>query len=446
MLKSIEDISSTKKRFTIEIPSDVIEREIVNSLERLRYSVRIPGFRPGKAPMGLIEKRFGKDVEAEVLEKLITEYYKMAIRESGFKPVSMPELETEVDFKRNNPLNLTFTLEVLPKIEQLNYEDISVKDISVDVKDSDIESVLERLQQQRATYEVADKPIEMDDLVDFEFVDCEIVNGENEPVYKEIISKLGNEIFDPDFMEGLIGKKKEDIVEFVKRFDEHYERKEIAGKTFNIKLRIQEVKKKVLPQIDDEFAKDLGFDDLNALKERLKVNILKAKQQEVKRLQKAEIVNKLIEKNPLDVPESLLEKEFQSYIAEGRLSSDVFDEEIEISEDDKSAEVKDSDSLDDKQRQVERLERKIKEKVAKSLKASILINYIGEKEGVIVSDDDVRQGLEGMAKRLDTTPERLMNLYSQKDDLMESLRHSIYEDKVLDLLLSKSIKEKEVNE
>jgi trigger factor len=128
------------------------------------------------------------------------------------------------------------------------------------------------------------------------------------------------------------------------------------------------------------------------------------------------------------------------------LSSDVFDEEIEISEDDKSAEVKDSDSLDDKQRQVERLERKIKEKVAKSLKASILINYIGEKEGVIVSDDDVRQGLEGMAKRLDTTPERLMNLYSQKDDLMESLRHSIYEDKVLDLLLSKSIKEKEVNE
>lgn len=444
MLKTVEDISSTKKRFVIEIPSDVIEREITSSLERLRYSVKIPGFRPGKAPMNLIEKRFGKSIEAEVLEKLISEYYKIAIRESGYKPVTMPELEEEVDFKRNQPLNLVFTLEVLPKIEDVKYDNISVKDIDVDVQESDIESVIKVLQEQRAIYEVADKTIEMDDLVDFEFVDCEIAEGENKPVYKEIISQLGKEIFTTEFLDQLIGKKKDDIVEFTKTFDNYFERKEIAGKTFNIKLRIQEVKRKTLPNIDDDFAKDLGFDNLDALKERLRTNILRSKQEQVKKLQKAEIVNKIVEANPIDLPESLIEKEYQTYISQGRFEDDVFesDESNKSKEEDKlgNAEI---DSEESKQKKIKEIEDKIRKKVEKNLKASILINYIGEKEGVIVTDDDLNKELEIMSKRMDTTPERLRRLYSEKEEFLDSLKQSIYEEKVLDLLLSKAIKEKE---
>lgn len=444
MLKTVEDISSTKKRFVIEIPSDVIEREITSSLERLRYSVKIPGFRPGKAPMNLIEKRFGKSIEAEVLEKLISEYYKIAIRESGYKPVTMPELEEEVDFKRNQPLNLVFTLEVLPKIEDVKYDNISVKDIDVDVQESDIESVIKVLQEQRAIYEVADKTIEMDDLVDFEFVDCEIAEGENKPVYKEIISQLGKEIFTTEFLDQLIGKKKDDIVEFTKTFDNYFERKEIAGKTFNIKLRIQEVKRKALPNIDDDFAKDLGFNNLDALKERLRANILRSKQEQVKKLQKAEIVNKIVEANPIDLPESLIEKEYQTYISQGRFEDDVFesDESNKSKEEDKlgNAEI---DSEESKQKKIKEIEDKIRKKVEKNLKASILINYIGEKEGVIVTDDDLNKELEIMSKRMDTTPERLRRLYSEKEEFLDSLKQSIYEEKVLDLLLSKAIKEKE---
>lgn len=441
MLKTVEDISSTKKRFVIEIPSDVIEREITSSLERLRYSVKIPGFRPGKAPISLIEKRFGKSIEAEVLEKLISEYYKMAIRESGFKPVTMPELEEEVDFKRNQPLNLVFTLEVLPKIENIKYDDISVKDIAVDVQDSDVDSVIKVLQEQRAVYEVADKTIEMDDLVDFEFVDCEIAEGENKPIYKEIISQLGKEIFTTEFLDQLIGRKKDDIIEFTRTFDKYFERKEIAGKTFNIKLKIQEVKKKVLPDVDDDFAKDLGFDNLDALKDRLRANILKSKQEQVKKLQKAEIVNKIVEANPIDLPESLVEKEYRTYISQGKFEDDIFEgDESEKSKEKNNVEI---DSEESKQKKIREIESRIRKKVEKNLKASILINYIGEKEGVIVTDDDMNKELERMSKRMDTTPERLRSLYSEKEEFLDSLKQSIYEEKVLELLLSKAIKEKE---
>ena len=110
MLKSIEDINATKKRLRIEIPSDVIEREIGGSLEKLRQRVKIPGFRPGKAPINLVEKRFGKEVEAEVFDKIIPEHLSNAIREADIKPVTMPVLDEEFEFKRNNPLNLSFTV------------------------------------------------------------------------------------------------------------------------------------------------------------------------------------------------------------------------------------------------------------------------------------------------------------------------------------------------
>ncbi len=108
MLKSIEDINATKKRLRIEVPAEVIEREIGSSLESLRQKVKIPGFRPGKAPVNLIEKRFGKEIEAEVLEKVVPEHYNMALREADLHPISMPELEEKFDFRRNNSLNLTF--------------------------------------------------------------------------------------------------------------------------------------------------------------------------------------------------------------------------------------------------------------------------------------------------------------------------------------------------
>src|SRR5512135_1926550 len=133
MIKTVEDIGATKKRLKIEIPAEVIEKEIRDSIEKLRRKTTIPGFRTGKAPIDLIEKRFGKEIESDVLERVIPQGYIEALREANITPVANPVLEEKSDFKRRQPISMTLTVEVMPHIENLNYEDIPLKDIPVAV-------------------------------------------------------------------------------------------------------------------------------------------------------------------------------------------------------------------------------------------------------------------------------------------------------------------------
>jgi trigger factor len=444
LLKSVEDINATKKRLRIEIPSDVVEREITASLQKIRQNARIPGFRPGKAPISLIQKRFGKEIEAEVLDRLIPEHLTSAIREASVNPVTMPALDEEFHFERNNPINLSVTVEVMPKIENLNYEDITVKDMPFTVEDKDIDETLKRLQNQKAVFEVADKVAETDDLVTFDYVDSEVAGGETDPSVKELISKMGSEIFPPDLMEEVVGKKKGDIVEFTTTLDES-KSKELAGKTVNVKVRINEVKKKSLPEIDDEFAKDLGFGNLAELREKLRERINDAKKEHVKKIQKAEIIRKLVDLNSVEVPETLLNRELESVSLEKSISSPDREQDSESSEiPPEVLEAVPETGDREKNTEAERAD-KLKERALMNVRASIIVDAIGEKEGVVVTDSEVDERISLMAKRLSATPEAIKNLYMYKQGSLDGVKHSIYEEKVMDLLLSRAAIVKEEN-
>ncbi|MBI5187572.1 MAG: trigger factor [Nitrospirae bacterium] len=448
MLKSAEDISPTKKRLRIEIPSDVIEKEIGNSLEKLRQKTKIPGFRPGRAPINLIEKRFGKEVEAEVLERVIPEYYNKALKEAELMPVTTPVFDERVDFKRNNPLNLLLTVEVMPEIENLNYENIKVKDITVVVDENEVEGYLKKLQEEKAIYEVAEREIGMDDLVTFDYVDCEIVGGENTPSVKEQILKMGNEIFPQGIIEKAIGKKKGEVMEFTTTFNENFKSKELAGKTVNMKVMIKEVKQKILPAIDNDLAKDLGSENISALKERIKENIYKAKKEWAVKVQKAELLKKIIESHNFEVPETLFRNELESLMMEESMSDARYkpaplsrarpgmqDTGIRHQESGIRNQTSGESMPED-------LQSKLREKALRNVQASIILDVIGQKEGIMVTDDEVKEQIRSIAQGLRAAPEAVMNLYISKDGSLEGLRHSIYEDKVMDMLLSKAVFEK----
>ena len=437
MLKSVEDINTTKKRLRIEIPSDMIEGEIKTSLEQLRQRAKIPGFRPGKAPVTLIEKRFGKEVEGEVIERIIPEQLGSAIKEAALTPITMPVLEEEFQFTRNNPIVLSVIVEVVPKIENLDYEKMSVRDIPVEVEESDVEDTLKRLREQKAVYEVADKAIEMDDFVSFEYADSEIEGGDV-PAAKEIISKMGNEIFPPDLMEKVIGKRKGDIVEFTTTFDE-MKSKEIAGKTVKIKVMISEVKKKTLPAMDDEFAKDLGFENIAELREKLREKIYTTKKEQLRKIQKAQIVNKLVEANNFEVPEVLLEKELHALSLQKSIDVKEDAEPVDSTQDDPET-APEADSSGQKK---EEDPQKLRQRASRNVQAALIIDAIGQKEGVIVSDSEVDERISSIAQRLSATPEAVRNFYEYRGGSLENLRHSIYEEKVMDILLSKAVIEKE---
>ncbi len=444
MLKSIEDINTTKKRVRIEIPAEVLEKEIGGSLERLKQKVSIPGFRPGKAPVNLIEKRFGKDVEAEVLEKVIPEYYSNALRDASLSPVAMPVLEEKLEFKRNMPLNLSFIIEVLPKIETLNYENIAVKDIPFSVEEADIDDTITRLQNQKAVFEVADKEVETDDFVSFEYADSEIEGETVDPSVKELISGMGNEIFPPDIMEKVLGKKKGDIVEFTTVLDAS-KFKELSGKTVNIKVRISEVKKKSLPAIDDEFARDLGFENMAGMRQKLEEKIHEAKQEQVRKMQKAEIIRKMIESDNFDVPETLVNRELEALMMDKSISGEKDDTIYSDTVADVMENVAEGDVAEKEKKETKDLQAELKQRAVRNVQASVIIDIIGKKEGVTVSDGEVDERLSGIAKKLSASPEAVKNYYMYKQGSLDGLKQSILEEKVLDMLLSNAVIEKGEN-
>ena len=438
MLKSVEDIDTTKKRLRIEIPSDVIEKEIGNSLEKVRQKAKIPGFRPGRAPINLIERRFGKEVEAEVLDKIIPEYYSKALKEAELMPVTTPVFDEKIDFKRNNPINLSLTVEVMPKIENLSYENMKVEDIPVSVDDAEVEDYLKKLQGEKAIYEVSEKEIDTDDLVSFEYVDAKIAGEENAAALKEQISKMGNEILPPDIMEKMIGKKKDDIVEFATTFNGDCKSKELAGKTIDMKVAIKEIKKKNLPEIDDEFAKDLGFENIPEMKEKIKEKIFAVKKEHIVRIQKAIIVNKILEAHSFEAPETLVRRELESLMMHESLSQREAKETTSIAGSPEEEKVVATRSQED----LEKLQTELKDKALKNVQASLIIDAIGQKEGITVTDDEVNERISLVAQKLSATPEAVKNFYHYKEGSLEGLRHSIYEDKVMDMLLSKAVIEK----
>lgn len=439
MLKAVEDISATKKRLRIEIPSEVIEGEIKTSLDQLRREAKIPGFRPGKAPVTLIEKRFGKEIEGQVLERLIPEQLGHAIKEAGLKPIAMPTLDEEFKFDRHNPISLSVIVEVVPPIEGIDYENITVKDFPVEVEESDVESTLNRLLEEKAVYETVDREIDKDDLVSFEYVDSEIEAGEPVPNVKEIVSKMGNEMFPPDLMEKVIGKKKGDIVEFVESFDENRSR-ELDGRTIKIKVAVSEVKKKVRPEPDDEFAKDLGFENITELKEKLKERISGAKKVRVKKLQKSQILSKLLEKADFEAPESLVQREME-ILAMQKSADSAEDAESAASDagDDLDAAV--TEGIAEKKKVEDPVE-KLKQDAIRNVRASLIVETLGHKEGVSVTDQEVQERISLMAKRFSATPEAVRQFYEYQHGSLDGLRQSIFEDKVMDILLSKAVVEK----
>jgi trigger factor len=417
MLKTVEDISKTKKRLKIEISAEIIEKEIQDSLEKVRRKTTIPGFRTGKAPLNLIEKKFGKDVESEVLDRIIPQGYMNAIKEADLIPVSNPVLENKIDFKRHSSLSLTLLVEVMPKIENLSYEKIKVKDVDVAVDDSDVESVLNRQREEKAAYEPSDGPVNMGDLIVMDYS----ASGDGIEA-KDQVFKVGGNAFPDDFSQKLIGKNKGEEFVAETSFPEDHPSKKFAGKSLSLNVAVKDIKKVSLPEVDDEFAKDMGFESLEEMKKRVHEEILKAKKSEVAKMQKAEIIRKLVESHEFDVPETLVEEEAE-HIASATLAS--------------KGQSSETGGVD-----LEALKKEMTPNAVRNVKASLLIDTIGKQQGISVSDEEVRNAILSISRRLSVSPENIMKFYVSRDGSLEGLKGSLYEDKVLDFILSKAEMEK----
>lgn len=405
---TVEDITTTKKRLSFVIPGEVINERIRASLENIRKRVKMPGFRQGKVPIKLIEKHYGKEAETEAFDHLLSEYYENAIRDRSIKPVSMPVFEEKIEFKRDEDVKVSLVIEVMPEIEDINYEGIVIEKNKTIVEDKEVDEVLRSLAESKAFFTAMEEPLMPGDLVimDYFIKDPEI-GLENQ------VFKIGSELYPPEFSNNLEGKIKGDTVEFELTFPEDFRNKELAGKTCSIKVIIKDTKRKIIPEINDEFAKSLNLESLDALKERVKNNILLQKERKERIRQREELLNKLIDRFNFDVPEGLLQEYLDVQLSEQRA---------------RNPEDKRSD---------EELKGELMESVLRRVKGDLLMDIIGERENISLNEDDIKNYIMDISERLLLNPEFVVKYYMADAQRQRILRKGAYQVKVLETILNR---------
>ncbi|MBF0345648.1 MAG: trigger factor [Nitrospirae bacterium] len=404
----VEDISAARKRITIEATAAEVEGEIQKSLNQVRSRSRLPGFRPGKAPMSLIEKRYRKDVETEVLDRLIPDYYADTIKTKGLNPLTAPILESK-DYQSKGDLKIVCYVEVRPEVEGLVYEDLPITSISTEVNDEEVERQIKALAANKTTYIPVDRAIQVDDLII-----ADIKDVQDGKVYTDQYFKVGSESLSEDFSNALIGKNKSDVVEANTALPDYFPTREIAGKTVQLKVTIKDIKELSVPVVDDELAKDVGVENLEELRTKVKETLEKFNKDRAVKTQKAEIVKAMVDKYDFELPEIALQAELDSIVQQAKTQNSY----KELSDDE--------------------LRQRFKDDAVRSLKAKVILDTIGEKEEVTVSDEELQMRLKDIAYASSMTPEVLKQLYESMQDSLEVLRYTMYREKIVDIIFSKA--------
>lgn len=405
-----------KRTLDIEIEKERVDSEYEQVFKEIKIKSKIPGFRQGKAPMDLIKSRFKDLATEDVRINLIKQALKDALEEVKLEPIStsdiilIPPLEN-IELEPGLPLKFKAEIEVLPQIDVKDYRGLAVTKKKFEVKDEDVGKNIKYLKEQNATLKPVERKAKEGDfiLVDLEKFPAKNIKAEKAKDQQVFLGKrtLLPEFFDA-FKNSQAGKQKE----FEVFYPADYRDKELAGKKVKYKVKIKEIKEKVFPEVDDIFAKSLGFSDYLDMRFRIKKDLERKAEQESLRDLKAQLVKKVIEKNSFEVPKSLLKDYLDSVVDDFKKSKEKIDE------------------------------KKIRaqnEKVGKNrIRWIILLQEIAKKERVEVTSDDVKDWIKRFAQNYNLTQEKAKEILA-KGKKLEDIKESILEDKVLDLLLRNAI-------
>src|SRR5574340_1169895 len=255
MKVTIEDISPVKKKLHIQVLPDAIKREMEKAVADTAKKAKIPGFRPGKAPKAVVERHYQMEIQSDVMNRLISDSYLQAVQENNLHPVEMPTITNTSPLEKDSPLNYTAVVEVRPQIDLKPYEGIEVKETAVAVSDEEVMATIDRLREMYANLEVVEGTELGKDhtaIIDFEgFHEGKPIEGAKA---QDHMLALGTGSLIPGFEEQIVGMRKVEQREINVTFPGDYHDKKIAGKAAKFNVTLKEVKKKVLPELNDDFA------------------------------------------------------------------------------------------------------------------------------------------------------------------------------------------------
>ncbi len=390
---------------TIDVPEDQVELEYKHVFSKLQKEVKVKGFRKGKVPLDIVMQRFKDAADQEVAENLLKAKYIDAVNEKSLSPINMPEFKLD-KIERGKPLNFTVKFDVAPTVEVGKFKGHDVSESDSQIEESDIDNEIQVLRERHASIskKEEDKPAEKGDFVRAKVKRIDNIDAAEieKAQFNEVPIILGKNTQEYDLDEHLTGMKLNEEKEVTIKYPKDYYVKDIAGQKVKYLVKMHEINKMTLPELDDEFAKDLGeYSSLSELKNKIKENLENFVRDKAKSKAKFEILEKIIADSKFDLPESMIRAEMNAVFRRFQYSAGLPD-------------VTDIDEV------ITRLENSNKEfyenirnQAVKNIKSNLVLSEVAKKENLKVSEERFRQALEDIAKRSNQNIEEIQKLAAQ---------------------------------
>ena len=416
MKVQLEEKEGLFKSLTVELQGEKVKKELEEMYKKVQQTAQVQGFRRGKAPLWIIKARYKDYVEEEVGKRLADETLKQALEEAKVKPVADIYLEQLKVDEKEGKLTYTVTFEVAPEFELKNIEGLEVEVPKIEFKEDMVKEEIERLREANAVWEPKeeDEPAQEGDLVVIEY-EVEEVGEKGEKVKQETSVILGQGTLRKEVEEALKEKKAGDEVELkeLPLFDQ--EGKEI-GKV-NIRIKVKEIKKKVLPELNDDFAKELGYESLKELEEKIREDLKKKIDIYKQQVIEEKVADKLVEIHDLPVPQTLLRREL-SFLIDKRLR------ELQVY------------GIDPKYVDVRKLAEELKPIAEANIKLRFILDKYAQVNGIEPAEEDIEEQYKELAQQSGTTVEE-MKRYFKEQGLEQVVEEDARRKKALKDIISK---------
>jgi len=413
-----------KREISVEIPADEVTREMEKIIQKYQKVARLPGFRSGHVPASIIRQRFKEDLKSDVVEALVPRHFRKEAEKQGMIPVSQPRV-TDLHIHDGEPLRFKASFEVLPEIVVEGYKELRAHHPEIVVKDEEVEGAVNSVREQHATF----TSVEGRALADGDFAQASMDgkpkadDGTAQPVHMdEVLIEIGGKNTVAEFNENLRGANAGEEREFEVSYPEDVADKRLAGKTFVYTVKIQAIKQKNLPELNDDFAKELGeFTSLDQVRQQIRENMQAERKHDAEREAKDKLVAELVKRNDFEVPESLVDRQIDLRLERGLRALAAQGMKME----------------DLKKMDLPRLRAGQRDQAVQDVKSSLLLERVADLEKIEAGEDEVDHEIAALAQQTKQTPEAVRARLTQ-DGGLDRIRNRIRSEKTLDFLYHQS--------
>jgi trigger factor len=421
---------SVKREISVEIPADEVARETETIIAKYQKVARLPGFRTGHVPASVIRQRFKEDLKSDVVEALVPKHFQKEAHRLGLIPVSQPRV-TDLHIHDGEPLKFKASFEVLPEIKVDGYKELRADHPEIVVKDEEVEEALNNVREQHATFtSIEDRP-----LADGDFAQASLEGkpkdadgagkdqSKPQPVHMdEVLIEIGGKNTVAEFSENLRGVNAGDERQFEVVYPEDSNDKRLAGKTFVYTVKVGAIKQKSLPELTDEFAKELGeFSSVEQVRQQIRQNIEAERRHNSEREAKDKLVAELVKRNDFEAPESLIDRQIDVRLERGLRALAAQGMKME----------------DMKKMDLPRLRAGQRDQAVQDVKSSLLLERVAELEHIEAGEEELNREIEALAQQSKQTPDAVRARLTQ-DGGLDRIRNRIRSEKTLDFLYRQS--------